>query len=445
MCCYATPSIQLSNDKMTTKRLENLILRLIVFGIFCAMSYQCKVSKEVNPLYLVSNDPSDSLMVDYFQSKSIPTFEGNQVKLLTSGKVKFDDLFAHIKEAKHHIHMEYFNFRDDTLSMHLFELLEAKAKEGVKIRILFDDFGNISNNKPLREKHLKKIRARGVEIFRFDRIRFPWVNHVVSRDHRKIVIIDGQIGYMGGMNVANYYVNGLKGIGAWRDMHLRMEGPAVSELQRIFCDMWYRTTKQKIQEEAYFPKVEPKLEEEGGKLLSIVDRVPHQSPKSIREAYINAINFAKSRIRIVNPYFLPTSSLKKAIVDAINRGVKVEIMVSQKCDIPFTPDAMKHQLHKLVQKGVKVWLYVGGFQHAKIMTVDNLFCTVGSANLNSRSLRYDFECNAFIFDKSITAELDTIFNEDINSSIDFDQKFWDNRSSWSKFVGFFANLFSPIL
>ncbi len=409
------------------------------------MSYQCKVSKDISTTNLTDKMPSDSLLVSYFHQKAVPTFEGNQVKLLPSGRIKFNDLFAHIKEAKHHIHMEYFNFRNDTLSMHLFEVLEEKAKEGVKVRILFDDFGNISNNKPLREKHLKHIRQRGVEIFRFDRIKFPWFNHVASRDHRKIVIIDGVQAYMGGMNVANYYINGLKEIGKWRDMHFRMEGPAVGELQRIFCDMWRRTTKKEITGKEYFPEVESLSKEEGGKLVSIVDRVPHIKPKIMREAYINAINFAKKHIRIVNPYFLPTSSIRKAIVNAIQRGVEVEIMVSQKSDIPFTPDAMKHQLRKLVKKGAKVWLYVGGFQHAKVMTVDDSFCTIGSANLNSRSLRYDFECNAFIFDREITAELNAIYDQDINSSIDFDDEYWKNRSCWKKVAGFCANLLSPIL
>ncbi len=430
---------------MNTKQITNLILRLILIGIFTAMSYQCKVSKDISTYKLTDRHSSDSLLINYFQRQAVPTFKGNQVKLLPSGRVKFNDLFAHIKEAKHHIHMEYFNFRNDTLSMHLFEVLEEKAKEGVQVRILFDDFGNISNNKPLREKHLEEIRKRGVEIFRFDRIKFPWVNHVASRDHRKIVVIDGVIGYMGGMNVANYYIEGLKEIGKWRDMHLRMEGSAVSELQRIFCDMWYRTTKQRIQGEAYYPDTKIFSQEDGGKLISIVDRKPHISPKSIREAYINAIDFAKKHIRIVNPYFLPNSALRKAIVNAIKRGVEVEIMVSQKSDIPFTPDAMKHKLHKLVKKGAKVWLYVGGFQHAKVMMIDDQFCTVGSANLNSRSLRYDFECNAFIFDKAITAELNNIYDKDINSSIAFDEEYWENRSCWKKVAGFCANLFSPIL
>ncbi len=406
------------------------------------MSYQCKVSKQLSTYQFVDKLSSDSLMIKAFEEEHIPMFEGNKLQLLTSGRIKFDDLFAHVKEAKHHIHMEYFNFRDDTLSMHLFEALEAKAKEGVEVRILCDDFGNLSNNKPLRERHLKKIRQRGVEIFRFDRIKFPWFNHVASRDHRKIVVIDGKTAYMGGMNVANYYINGLEDIGPWRDMHFRLEGAAASELQKIFLDMWEKTTKQRIEGQAYFPKFEKK---EGNSLLAIVDRVPHVSPRRIREAYINAINFAKERIRIVNPYFLPISSLRKAIINAVKRGVKVEIMVSQKSDIPFTPDAMKLQLRRLAKKGVKVWLYVGGFQHAKTMTVDNRFCTIGSANLNSRSLRYDYECNAFIFDKDITAELDSIYEQDIKSSIALDDEYWHNRSAWRKFVGFCANLISPIL
>ena len=144
---------------------------------------------------------------------------------------------------------EYFNFRNDSIANALFDLLAKKAEEGVEIRALFDSFGNSSNNKPLKKKHLKAIRAKGIEIEEFDPIRFPWINHAFRRDHRKIIVIDGEIGYTGGMNIADYYINGLPKIGEWRDIHIRMEGNAVECLQDIFLDMWNETTNQNIQGE----------------------------------------------------------------------------------------------------------------------------------------------------------------------------------------------------
>jgi cardiolipin synthase len=171
---------------------------------------------------------SDSTLITYINNLGIETTTNNQVKLLKSGEEKFIDLFDNIEKAKHHVHLEYFNFRNDSIANALFELLAKKAKEGVEIRAIFDAFGNFSNNQPLKKKHLKEIREKGIEIVKFDPLRFPWINHVFHRDHRKIVVIDGQIGYTGGMNIADYYIEGLPEIGDWRDMHIRVEGTAVT-------------------------------------------------------------------------------------------------------------------------------------------------------------------------------------------------------------------------
>ena len=177
---------------------------------------------------------SDSLIVNELRKEGISFSSNNSVVLLANGQEKFDDMFEAIRCAKSSVHLEYFNFRNDSIARCLFQLLEEKAKEGVEVRAMFDAFGNASNNRPLKNYHIKAIKEKGIEIVKFDPIRFPWINHVFARDHRKIVIIDGQIAYTGGMNVADYYINGTEQVGTWRDMHCRIEGDEVNVLQKIF-------------------------------------------------------------------------------------------------------------------------------------------------------------------------------------------------------------------
>lgn len=178
--------------------------------------------------------PSDSIFAGYLHERGIPIYNNNEIELLPNGRIKFENLFEAIRNAKEHIHLEYFNFRSDSIAKEIFTLLAEKAQEGVKVRAMFDDFGNLSNNRPLRKEHLKMLNDRGIEIIRFDPMKFPYINHAFSRDHQKIVIIDGKKGFTGGMNIADYYINGLPGIGPWRDMHLCVEGPAVTGLQKAF-------------------------------------------------------------------------------------------------------------------------------------------------------------------------------------------------------------------
>ena len=387
---------------------------------------------------------SDSIVMNYLKEMGAPVTYNNEVKLLMTGHDKFVDLFENIRHARHHIHLEYFNFRNDSIANALFSLLAEKVKEGVEVRAMFDAFGNWSNNQPLKEHHLKSIHAQGIEIVKFDPITFPWVNHAIHRDHRKIVVIDGKIGYTGGMNIADYYINGLPKIGTWRDMHMRIEGDAVNDLQEIFLTIWNKETKQNIGGEAYFPK-HKEQSDTTNIVVAIVDRTPKKNSRMLSHAYAMSIYSAQKNVHIVNPYFVPTSSINKALQRTIERGVDVTIMVSSASDIPFTPDAALYKLHKLMKRGATVYMYNGGFHHSKIMMVDDIFCTVGTANLNSRSLRYDYETNAFIFNKEITGELNEMFQNDIEHCTQLTPEFWKKRSPWKKFVGWFANLFTPFL
>lgn len=398
---------------------------------------------------------SDSIISHILEENGVTFTHNNKVTLLTNGHDKFEDLFKAVRQAENSIHLEYFNFRNDSIASELFKLLIEKAKEGVKVRALFDGFGNDSNNRPLLKKHILKLREEGIEIYEFDPIRFPWVNHVFHRDHRKIVVIDGSIAYTGGMNVADYYINGTEEVGEWRDMHCRIEGGSVNQLQMIFIRMWQKVTGEDLWDQKYFNAYFPKNFEglasdttatAGSKTIGIINREPHTTNKIIRTFYENAINCAQDSIKLINPYLTLNRRLKKCLKNAVKRGVKVEIMVSAKSDIPLTPDCVFYNVHKLMKKGVDVWLYQPGFHHSKIIMVDGRFCTVGSANLNARSLSWDYEENAVIIDRHTTAELDMMFDNDKTKSFYLTEQSWDNfRTPWQKFVGWFAHLLTPFL
>lgn len=399
---------------------------------------------------------SDSTIVRQLREEGIRFSDNNSVTLLMSGQEKFDDMFCAIRQARSSVHLEYFNFRNDSIASLLFDLLAEKAKEGVEVRALFDGFGNDSNNQPLLKKHIKAIRKRGIEIYEFDPIRFPWINHVLHRDHRKIVVIDGQIAYTGGMNVADYYIKGTPQVGEWRDMHCRIDGDEVNTLQAIFLRIWNKTARQNVHGAKYFRGIRGgyyfhDLKPDtcctaGHKMVGIINREPRTSNKIIRQFYFNAINDAKDSIKLVNPYLTLTGKLKRALKRAVKRGVKVEVMVSAKSDIPLTPDCVFYNVHKLMKHGVDVYIYEPGFHHTKIIMVDGMFCTVGSANLNSRSLRFDYEENAVIIDPCTTAELSHMFDHDKTRSFKLTPEKWKEfRTGWQKFIGWFAHFLAPVL
>lgn len=402
-----------------------------------------------------AEDTSDSLIVKALQKDGVTFTKNNSVSLLMDGQEKFDDMFEAIRQAKSSVHLEYFNFRDDSIASELFTILRLKAKEGVKIRALFDGFGNSSNNKPLKKRQLENLRRDGIEIYEFDPIRFPWINHVFSRDHRKIVVIDGNVAYTGGMNVADYYINGTKQVGTWRDMHCRIEGGAVNELQMIFIRIWKKVTGEDLWLPEYFRAYKPMsftglkpdtTATARHKMVGIINREPRRTNKIMRTFYLDAINSAKDSIKLINPYLTLSPKLKRALRNAVKRGVKVEVMVSIHSDIPLTPDCVFYNVHKLMKHGVDVWMYKPGFHHTKIIMVDGRFCTVGSTNLNSRSLRWDYEENAVIVDSNTTKELDLMFDRDKKDSFYLTQQTWNEfRSPWKKFVGWFAHLLSPFL
>lgn len=404
----------------------------------------------------VTAQRADSLITAQLREKGISFSDNNSVTLLTTGQEKFDDMFSAIRQAKSSIHLEYFNFRNDSIAHKLFDLLAMKAAEGVEVRALFDGFGNSSNNQPLKKKHIKSIRSKGIEIYEYNPVGFPWVDDFFNRDHRKIVVIDGKVAYTGGMNVADYYINGTEVVGEWHDMHCRIEGDEVNTLQKIFLRMWNKVSKQNISGAKYYrgisnadyiTNLKPDIcSTKGQKKVAIITREPHRSSDIIRYFYVNAINDAKDSIKIINPYFTLIPSVKKALRRAAKRGVKVEIMLSVKSDIPLTPDCNFYNAHRLMKHGVDIWLYKPGFHHTKVIMVDGQFCTVGSANLDARSLRWDYEDNAVIIDRETTMQLIDLFNREKADSYKLTEEKWNQwRSRCDKFRGWVGHIIAPFL
>lgn len=385
---------------------------------------------------------SDSIMVNHLRTeRGIETTTGNSVEFFSMGHDKFVDLFAEIRKAKKFVHLEYFNFRNDSIAGLLFQLLSEKVKEGVEVRAIYDDFGNFSNNKPITRHMHDSINALGIKLYKFRPIRFPWLNHYLPRDHRKIVVIDGKVAYTGGMNVADYYIEGIPDVGPWYDLHMHIEGPAVDDLHFVFAELWYRITGELLVGEKYYPKKAPA----GTAKMAVVDKMLGKTRDAMRDLFVTMLNSAKKRVRIINPYFVPTHRVRQALKDAVDRGVDVQIIISAKSDEPITPEATHYVGNNLAKRGAKVYMFEGGFHHTKMMIIDDIYATVGSSNLDARSLRCDYEVNTLIFDHEATSRLIQHFEKQKDSSFQIHKGYWKTRSKGKQFEGWFGNLLTPVL
>ena len=291
-------------------------------------------------------------------------------------------------------------------------LLEQKARQGVEVRLIIDGYGNMKSHYPMSKARMKSLTEAGVKWAFFDPIKFPWFNHVRHRDHRKIVVVDGREAFTGGMNVAPYYITGTKRSGLWRDMHIRLTGSVVDEYERIFENIWRKETKEVLDTTRY----RNAWQDAGSSVISVVNREPGRLSRTMRKAYVAALDAAKREVRIVNPYPTNVRSVRRAIKRAAERGVVVKIMVSGTSDVSMTPDIVAIEMKKLLKRGCRIYYYDGGFHHTKVMTVDGEYCTIGTANLDGRSMLFDYEVNAFVFDAALTAQLDSIFDEDLKQS-----------------------------
>jgi len=362
----------------------------------------------------------------------------NEVKILKNGEQTFPAIFQAIEEARHHVHVEFYIIDDDIIGNQFRELLIRKANEGVEIRLIYDDVGSWA----LPRKYINKLKAAGVKIDCFMKVRFP---HLTSRanyrNHRKIVVVDGHTAFVGGLNVADRYLNGTRLLGLWRDTHLMVKGGAATMLQIIFMADWYFVSKEIFHGDVYFPP----LKEGGGELMQIVASGPDSDWESIGQAYFSAIASATERVYITTPYLIPTPEILNALKVAAMGGLDVRILLPHKSDAITPKWSTRSFIAELLETGVKIYLYQAGFLHSKQIMVDGVFASVGSANFDFRSLETNFEVNAMIYDENLTLELESHFLADLKQSRQIVPEEWEQRSRAEKAKESFARLLSPML
>jgi len=366
--------------------------------------------------------------------------QDNDVQVFNDGKEKFESLIHDLESAKNHIHFQYYIIRLDNLGTRILDVLIRKAKQGVKVRVLFDDIGS----RGLRIRHFNELIEHGGQVEAFFPSILPLINPRMNyRNHRKIVVIDGRIGYIGGFNVGDEYLGLAKKFGYWRDTHLRIEGSALHPLQRRFILDWNQASAHHAinYSENYFPIIPKK----GSVGMQIVSSGPDSEWEQIKDGYLKMIFQAKKYIYIQTPYFIPDVSFLDALRVACLSGVDVRIMIPNKPDHMFVYWATYSNVGYLLKAGAKIYIYDNGFLHTKQIVVDDQVSTVGTANIDVRSFKLNFEINAFIYDREKSHELAELFEQDLLLSTELTLQIYNERSNIIKLKESFANLISPIL
>ena len=369
-----------------------------------------------------------------------PFTSNNDVKIFIDGNEKFESLLKDIENAKEHIHLEYFIIKNSDIGIKIKDLLIKKAKSGVKVKILYDDVG--CWRFWFHRKFFNDMKKVGIQISAFLPATFPFIGGNLNyRNHRKIVIIDGHIGYTGGINIGDEYMGKNKKFGYWRDTHIRIEGSSVYMLQMVFLTDWYYTTKKAEFEPKYFPK----LEHKGNSMIQVVATGPDSDWEAIHYAYFSAICNAKERVYIETPYFIPDEGLLRALKSAALSGVDVRIIFPSIAAHKIVHQASYSYFDDILKSGGKVYLYNKGFIHSKLIIIDDKIASTGSANMDLRSFMLNFEINAFIYDKDIINKISDDFFEDLKNSKEVDLEVFQNRPFIKKWAESVARLFSPIL
>lgn len=359
-------------------------------------------------------------MVELFvnENSSLP-FKNNKVELFTNGYSFFLSLIADIGRARHHIHVDVYIFEDDALGRLVRDVLIDKARQGVEVRVIYDDVGSWSTD----SEFFEQMRDAGVEVSPFLPVRFPqFAGKVNYRNHRKIFVIDGEVGYVGGYNIATRYVKGINGM-PWRDTMVRLTGNGVYGIQCTFLIDWYFVDRTMISSRDYYPPlssapVKGCISQVVNSCISqMVNSSPSSPYPSIMHGYVRALIEAKRYVYIQTPYFMPTESVLVAMKTAAIGGVDVRLMVPRKGDAHVVAWASRTYLREIMEAGVKVYMYSGGFLHSKILVADDSMATCGSTNVDFRSFENNFESNVFFYDADTAVRFRKMFEVDITSSV----------------------------
>lgn len=369
-----------------------------------------------------------------------PFTTNNNIEVYTDGNQKFERLLKDIENAKEYIHLEYFIIKESEIGTKIKNALIKKSKQGVKVRILYDDVG--CWRFWFHRNFFNEMRKHNIQIEPFIPNKFPILGGKLNyRNHRKIVVIDGYIGYTGGINIGDEYLGMNKKFGYWRDTHIRVEGTLVYMLQMIFLTDWYYTTKEILLTKRFFPK----MGHCGNSMVQVAASGPDSDWEAIHYAYFSAISQAKKSIYIETPYFIPDESLLKALNSAALSGVDVRIIFPKIADHKIVNTASYSYFSDILKSGGKVYLYTKGFIHSKVIIIDDKITSTGSANMDLRSFMLNFEINAFIYDKEVIDIMTKDFLEDMKNSEELKLEEFNNRSMIKKVKESIARLFSPIL
>ncbi len=398
-------------------------------------------TKDLSQFYRLDDDvlkeKEQIVQLQLNNSDSIVT-AGNKIQLLNNGDKKFNVLIEELQKAKQFIHLQYYIFSKDEIGNTIKNILFEKAKEGVKIRMIVDDVGSWE----LKNKDYEEFWKAGIEIFPFLKVRFPVLTSKINyRNHRKIVVIDGLVGFVGGINVADRYIHGEASYGIWRDTHMMIKGDAVNSLQTIFSIDWYFVSQEELSDILYYPAKEPV----GDKLVQISASGPDTDWAGIMMGFFKIITTAKKYVYIATPYFMPNESMLMALKTAAMGGVDVRIIIPEKSDAYITKLCSMSYLKEMMLAGIKIYFYQKGFIHSKVMVSDDMVASVGSANMDFRSFEQNFEVTSFVYDTDFAVQVKETFIDDFADSNRVILSEWRKRPLKQKAKESLARLLSPLL
>ncbi|MFC0523410.1 cardiolipin synthase [Pontibacillus salicampi] len=404
-----------------------------------------KVFEEEEPIDYASEDlpllHQQRKIYNLIQSYAdTPLRMNNEVSVLTNGHEAFPRIKEELKEAKNFIHMEYYLFNSDQTGESIMDILVAKAQEGVTVRLLYDSAGSLK----LKNKDIKRMKQAGVEVHAFLPIWSGFFTQTFNfRNHRKIIVIDNRIAFVGGMNVGDEYRGISNEFPNWRDTHTIIKGKAIKELHLIFLvDWWYITNRYLIDE---YSSAEMAIPDGWNTQLQVVPSGPHNERQIMRDVYTMLIHTAEESVQIATPYFVPSSEIHAALRIAAQRGVKVSIMVPKRSDSWLTYYASHSYFPELLQDGINIYLYEPGFMHHKIVLIDQHTASVGTANMDLRSFYLNFEVNTILYEGEPVEKLVANYEEDLQFSMKVQLESFERRSNYKKVKESFARLFSPLL
>ena len=394
---------------------------------------------EKNNLSVHSSSKYYKLMKLVTTNCHFPPTSHNQVTMLKDGKSTFSAIFEALEAARSYIHIQYYIFEEGDLANRLLALFEQKIRSGVVVRLIYDGIGSYS----LSRSYIRKLQAAGVEVFPFLPFRFGrFLTGLNYRNHRKIIVIDGTIGFTGGINISDKYLKGDMALGMWHDMHLGLSGPSVRYLDLVFAHDWFLVSEKKL---TLKPEPDPSNADSIPKLVQIVYSGPDNVFPNIEQLYFSIISRANEYVYITNPYIIPSQEILKALQVAALGGIDVRLMISRKSDSRLVRWSVQSYFEPLLKSGVRIFLFPDGFLHSKIMVSDNDICSIGTANIDVRSFEHNYEVNAIVYDKEFSMALRDDFTGEIErcTELTYDQHL--SRPATHRLMEGIARVFTPLL